>query len=918
MDVRGGQDVALIGRSSELAVLNARVGALTGGTGGLALVSGEAGSGKTRLVEELLAGLKAPVLRATATVFDYARAPYAPIRDLLAALDARLPKVLAKDDALRAALEPVRSLGDVAAGTDPQSARRRALDGVVEAVGKYAASAPLVLAVEDVQWIDQASADVLSHLAAHAETTRVLLLATYRTNDEAETEAGRDMVARFARRMRGGQVALRALADLDARALVDAAASADLDNATRRSICELADGNPLLLLELTGHASESPRDSAGELPISLQALVDERIAAFARDDRRTLQVAALLGEFDAQMLAEIAGIDREAVFVLLRDALKKRVLVESAPPLATYSFRHALIRRAVTEQLLAAERTEMHGRIARATEARAGASATVAHHYELAGDAARARAAFVRAGDEAYAAFAFADSCEAYRRAIGVGAIDDEALAIGWKFVASSDLTQRRAEHMPTFESLRAFAASTGRIADAAALELEISRLYFNLGEDPAAVASAEAAFAAVEHDDASPTAFEAATLVAWNLVHLRRLDEAAAWLARAARRIGVGTPRSLCWYHETRAGMDVHSGTRATWRDDYAEILRIAESQPPDMLIRRLVSASALALASNLEDFDYARKALRRAESVASEHGLTTLAQVLVNVANIEYTLGGLEEARQAVSRGLVLAGDDPLQIMLLVRTGIPLALRLRDDELMRRCGNERVLDLAYQAVSSVVYGPVAASFAEKLVADGRRAAAITLVEKTIARLPDGGNNVALLVAAARWNVSASKPAARALLEALAPTSRSGAAALALFDAYGSTGEERRKRATAAAEGFARLGWRLWEAEARELAGERDAARAIYAACGSVADLVRFDEAADAKAIPGGLSRREWDVAQLVAQGKSNRAIAQALVLSERTVENHIASIFNKRSLRSRSEIAGFVAREERLPLAK
>jgi DNA-binding NarL/FixJ family response regulator len=84
------------------------------------------------------------------------------------------------------------------------------------------------------------------------------------------------------------------------------------------------------------------------------------------------------------------------------------------------------------------------------------------------------------------------------------------------------------------------------------------------------------------------------------------------------------------------------------------------------------------------------------------------------------------------------------------------------------------------------------------------------------------------------------------------------------------------------------------------------------------VVDKQRLDAERSASEVPGGISRREWDVAQLVAQGKSNRAIAEALVLSERTVENHIASIFNKRSLRSRAEIASFVAREERLPLAK
>jgi len=176
----------------------------------------------------------------------------------------------------------------------------------------------------------------------------------------------------------------------------------------------------------------------------------------------------------------------------------------------------------------------------------------------------------------------------------------------------------------------------------------------------------------------------------------------------------------------------------------------------------------------------------------------------------------------------------------------------------------------------------------------------------------------LAILVDVARFRIAESKPAARELLERLAPSSRSGTAALALFDGYFASGDQRRKFATAAAGGFEELKWPLWQAEALELAGDAAGAREIYARCGAVVDKQRLDSERGAGDVPGGLSRREWDVAQLVAQGKSNRAIAEALVLSERTVENHIASIFNKRLLRSRAEIATFVAREERLPLAK
>jgi len=915
--MRPGESPALIGRSSELAALRARVDGLAGGTGAVVVVSGEAGSGKTRLLEELLATVKAPVVAASATVYDYAQAPYAPIRDLLAALDARAPKVLLRDEALRAALAPIRALGDAGESGDPQAARRRALDAAVDAFAKYAAGAPLVLAIEDAHWIDQASADVLLHLSAQVERSRLVLVLTYRTNDDTVSDAGRDLIARFSRRARGSSVALRALSDLDARALVDAAASADVDPATRRSICELADGNPLLLLELTEHAADAPRGSGDTLPLSLQAIVDERIAAFEPGERYALQVAALLGEFDVATLVEVAGSDTDTVLGLLRRALAKRVLVEAAAPRATYSFRHALIRRAVSDQLLAAERTQLHAKIARLLESREAAPATIAQHYELAGENAHARAAYALAGDRAVAALAFSDASDAYARAIAACAVDDEALAIAWRFVDAANLSVHRPEHTPMLEAVCTHAMESGARASAASLRIEIARWCFASGQDDRGAEAAARAYAIGESIADTAVMFDSASLAAWYLAHLRRLDEANAWLDRAGEVMAAGSPRSIMWYHEARAVVDVHSGACLIWREELERTLEIASTQHVTQALRRVEAAVALALASNLDDFEFALSCVQRGEKLAAEAGVaaTPIASI---TAYVYYTLGDLAAARQALIAGFAGAGDVLNITSMLARTGIPVALRLGDVDLLRRCTSENILDFAYQASVPVHFGPVAASFAEKLVADGRRAEAATLIARTVARIERAGNNLAILADVARFRIVESRTAARDLLERLAPSSRSGTAVLALFDAYFASGDVRRRHAENAAAGFEALKWPLWQAEALELAGDATAAREIYARCGAIVDKQRLDAERGGGEVPGGLSRREWDVAQLVAEGKSNRAIAESLVLSERTVENHIASIFNKRSLRSRAEIATFVAREERLPLAK
>ena len=100
-----------------------------------------------------------------------------------------------------------------------------------------------------------------------------------------------------------------------------------------------------------------------------------------------------------------------------------------------------------------------------------------------------------------------------------------------------------------------------------------------------------------------------------------------------------------------------------------------------------------------------------------------------------------------------------------------------------------------------------------------------------------------------------------------------------------------------------------MYQAEALELAGEMQAALDLYRQCGFSVDVQRL-ESAGAMRAKSGLSKREFEVAELVAQGRSNRSIAESLSLSERTVENHVASIFAKLSLRSRAEVAAYIAR--------
>jgi DNA-binding CsgD family transcriptional regulator len=274
-----------------------------------------------------------------------------------------------------------------------------------------------------------------------------------------------------------------------------------------------------------------------------------------------------------------------------------------------------------------------------------------------------------------------------------------------------------------------------------------------------------------------------------------------------------------------------------------------------------------------------------------------------------VAYLHGDLTRARDALTMAFPAAEEAPLVGFYIARAGIPVALRLGDTLLLRRTSRPRLLQQAFASTSANVFGPIAAAVAEHLRSQGRAGEAVVLVAQAVRRLADGANNVPLIVEAARLHAVDARDRGLAMLAEM-QTSVSANAGWHLAKAYAANGKERREHALLAAEAFGRIPWPLYQAEALEIAGEKHGALEIYRACGAAADVSRI-EGSEAQRSRTALSPREWDVATLVAGGKSNKAIATELSLSERTVENHIASIFGKLNLRSRSEIAVHMTRE-------
>jgi len=189
----------------------------------------------------------------------------------------------------------------------------------------------------------------------------------------------------------------------------------------------LAGGNPLLAVELTKHAVRDDAGLAGPLPVSLEALVRRRLRTFEPHELDVLRVAAAMGEFDVGLVSEISGVSPELVASTLRTARDRWLVAETGGASAPFVFAHALVRRAVNDEMLGVERRALHARIASVLEAAPdGVSRRrrLAHHYDLAGDAAKCAHYSALAAADARAVLAFDDAAALYERALGDRDVD--------------------------------------------------------------------------------------------------------------------------------------------------------------------------------------------------------------------------------------------------------------------------------------------------------------------------------------------------------------------------------------------------------------------------------------------------------------------------------------------------------------
>jgi DNA-binding CsgD family transcriptional regulator len=885
-----------IGRHEELAYLNELRLEAASSHGTIALVAGEAGLGKSRLITEFCASLAYTRWRvAHGPCLEDARRPYGPMLDILRQLGTGIPA--------------------------PATTKQEQFDDMIAALTAVAAKTAVLAVFEDIHWADAATLELLAYMGPKLHGSRVLVVASFRPDELHPDHPAADGIARIVRKARPARIDLAPLSGLELRRFIDAALEGfELSDETRREVALAGDGNPFFTEELLKSAVEQrvqraeQRTHRGGLPATVRVTLLERLRPFDGVERRLLTQAAIIGRtFTVDLLASTAGPDAERVLPTLRRARDYQLVEEMEPNV--FRFRHGLVRDAIYDDSLGAERRPLHRTIASTLEALPEAERSIealAYHWWAAGDDALSAHYNEVAGDAAGVLHAHEDAVAFYERALQARTLD--ALARGR---LTEKIADRRIALSATETAYAAYATAAERYREA---------------RDPHAEARARvsAAIAAYTLKRRDPTAPLAAMLerlpeddyLARGAVHL-----GLAWLAaslwyptRSAEHLRAIGDRAIAGsleirqrYHNVWAWVCMTFGDVQGFREHHAAWLAAAEElAAPAAIASAYFNGAACCSVLGLHEaaFQNIEHALRIAREKRNRHAEQTAHGI---AAMCSFVHGDLDGARRALA-GVSPNAENRVRTTQAAAWGA-LAGTYLDDETLIETWFDRLEDVVAEAPDTAC----GAGFAEIMVRRGRRRDAAAFLHRVLPDCEMLRGDVFTMIAAARYADVDDRDRARRYLAraADAPDETPERPALALFDAISAERAGRRDEAVRlareAAGGFRRVGFALLEAEALELAGARDEAVAIFRRCGAANAVRRLTAAGEVPERPAdgatALSARERQIAVLAANGRSNLDIARELSISHKTVEKHLASVYEKLGVSSRTKLGPYVS---------
>jgi DNA-binding CsgD family transcriptional regulator len=762
-----------VGREVELAALAADLDSAAAGRGGVVLVAGEPGIGKTRLAEELATqATTRGVLVLWGRCWEGEGAPAfwpwvqvvrtyvqdgdpAVLRRVMGAGAADIAQVV---PAVRDRLPELPAPPPV----EPEAARFRLFDSLASFLRAAAARRPLLLVLDDLHWADAPSLALLRFLGQELEGVGLLVVGIYR-----HTEVGRDhpllgTLADLSRGQHHRRLLLGGLDQQQVASFVGLVAGVEPSLRLAAAVHQQTDGNPFFVTEVVrllasqgrlGHAEAGSPALAVGLPEGVRAVVAQRLGRLSDGCRQILEVAAVLGrDFELRALQPASGLEGDRVLVLLEEAEAARVVVAVPGGLGRWRFAHALVREVLYESLPAARRIRLHARVGEVLEALYVGDprphlAELAHHFVAAapgGEVARAVRVATAAGRRALELLAWEDAADLFEHALAALELTERPdqhqrcqllLAVGEARMAASNVAAARA----AYQQAGQLAKRIGAAELLARTGLGMGLLVTSGMVDRVEVGLLEEALAALGEADSRLRARVLARL-ARALVFAPQIERRLALSKQAvglARRLDDPATLAAVLYdhHQTISGLD--RAELARERPAVAsEVVELA-----DRLGDRAMALRGLGLRGNdlleLGDLASFDTDLAAAEQTARElRQLHYQWQLPLARACRALLAGRFTQAEELAAQGLAIgrrAGNQEVEVYYLGTLG---SLRLMQGRFAETV--ERYQDLAarYPALATLRAG-LAAALAEAGRTEEARAEAERLAADNLAAVP-------------------------------------------------------------------------------------------------------------------------------------------------------------------------------------
>jgi predicted ATPase/DNA-binding CsgD family transcriptional regulator len=812
--------------------------------GRFVLIAGEPGIGKSRLVNEFLRDM--PRGRAAIGIgraLEHVRSPFAP---WISALEAASP----------AAARAVRPNGP---GFDDKAAM---YDTVVSALRESALRRSTILVLEDLHWADAGSLDLLHVLLSEISSLRrLLVIGTVRSSEAHET------VSRIFTNPQAVVLELRPLASRECIELVRSLVRADDVAASRvERIATLSGGNPFFASELS--KSKTP----GDIPLTLSSAIESRIASLRAEEMKALEAAAVLGEeFELELLADIVDCSTAEAAERLESAQRGGIVGEDIE--GHFRFAHALTRAILASHVTSAQRIDLHRRAARALERRqrfdAFGFAQLAYHHAGAHNREKAYGYQMRAGGLAYNVHAYADAATFYGDAAACA--DPGSLERARALARQGDALLRSSvveDAERAYTNAIAIYRSAGSIEEAAGLYQSLSRSLYNQDR-------VRDALTLIQHAIAELTPLPAQlndelTLQAAFYAADIGPELSAYWLDRIDERT-ITASRSGGLYYQIKGAVQATQGDAEGWkRSAEAFQKNVSMIQPDGHYVGYFGNVASNALFLGLPAMALYERCFALARTLKMEFYEAAYA----SHAAFERWLHGDDES---FARYAALAATYDTPAIPALHAYVLLADLLGESNANPPA---REVDAIVTGGHNEFFGPLVGVFARKLARSGDLRSAQRLLDAAAERLERPYAAWETLTAMAEFGSSTVRERAVALLEPYRESSAPAFAATAAMvralcaQRDGDTAE-RDSAASRARALYAAMGWMRHERRAAEFGAPQQEQR---------------------------FSDREMQIAQLLQQGRSNRSMAAELFISEKTVEKHLARLYEKLQVNNRA----------------